>query len=130
MFIFYQTFPWFKLLPKTKISDWSKSEDHKMNVAKMMIYVFDRVENIVGKEKMLVTSIFFFSNNGFKSPFVSELLKLRIVGKGFTNEGEKPSEIIEKTRTLVASIFSISFTVFYPFTYKYHTLGNPDFFHL
>ena len=101
-----------------------------MNVAKMMIYVFDRVENIVGKEKMLVTSIFFFSNNGFKSPFVSELLKLRTVGKGFTNEGEKPSEIIEKTRTLVASIFSISFTVFYPFTYKYHTLGNTDFFHL
>ena len=31
----------------------------------MMIFVIDRIENIVGKEKMLVTSIFSFSNNFF-----------------------------------------------------------------
>ena len=35
-----------------------------------MIFVFDRVENIVGKgRKMLVTSIFSFSHKVFKSLF-------------------------------------------------------------
>ena len=59
-------------LPDDKISDFSKLKafaDDKMNVAKMMIYVFDRPENIVGKGKMLVTSIFYFSHNVFKKPF-------------------------------------------------------------
>ena len=36
-----------------------------------MVFVFDRVENIVGKEKMLVSSIFSFSLNGFKMLFFS-----------------------------------------------------------
>ena len=40
--------------------------EDKFIVAKTMISVFDRVENIVGKkEKMLVTSIFSFSHNIF-----------------------------------------------------------------
>ena len=39
-------------LPNNKILDWSKLEafaDTDLLVAQMMIYVFDRVENIVGK---------------------------------------------------------------------------------
>ena len=32
----------------------------------MMISVFDKVENIVRKKKILVTSIFFFPHNVFK----------------------------------------------------------------
>ena len=42
----------FKLLPNNKIVDNSKSKafaDDKIKVLKMMIFAFDRVENIVGK---------------------------------------------------------------------------------
>ena len=59
-------------LPNDKILDWSKLKvfaDNKIKVLKMMIFVFDRVENTVGKEKMLVTSIFSFSHNVFKGLF-------------------------------------------------------------
>ena len=41
-----------------------------------MIFCFDRVENIVEKkEKMLVTSIFSFSHNVFKSFFFLGVIK-------------------------------------------------------
>ena len=42
----------FSSLTNDKILDWSKSEalaDDKIKVAKLMIFVFDRIENIVGK---------------------------------------------------------------------------------
>ena len=58
----------FLTLPNNKMLDWSKLEacaDNNLYVAQMMIYVFDRVENIVGKKKMLVTSIFSFPYNVF-----------------------------------------------------------------
>ena len=45
-----------------------------------MIYVLDRVENIVGKkEKMLVSNISSFSYNVFKRLFFLELLNVWIV---------------------------------------------------
>ena len=55
----------------TSPKDWSKLKafaDNKINVAKMMTALSDRVENIVVKKKMLVTSIVAFSNNVFKGP--------------------------------------------------------------
>ena len=36
-------------LPNGKILHWSKHADDKFKVAKIMIFVLDRVENIVGK---------------------------------------------------------------------------------
>ena len=57
------------LYQTTKILDKTKSKvftDDKLNVVKMIIFLFDRVENIVNKMKMLVTSIFSFSHNTFK----------------------------------------------------------------
>ena len=70
-------------LPKNKIVNSLKSNAVKsyssifglledtmkniLNSAKMMISVSDRLENIVGKENMLVASIFSFSHNVFKS---------------------------------------------------------------
>ena len=42
----------FNPLPDDKIFDWSKLKafaDNNLNVAKMMISLYDRVENIVGK---------------------------------------------------------------------------------
>ena len=60
---------WVNPLPDDKILDWSKSKafaDDKSNETKMIISVFDRVENIVGKEKLLVTSNFSLSDSVFK----------------------------------------------------------------
>ena len=52
--------------------------DNKLNFARMMISLFIRIENTVGKEKMLVsvTSIFSFSNS-FLKPFCWLLDRLK-----------------------------------------------------
>ena len=60
----------FKSLPKNKILDWSKLKafaDNKINVTQELKFISGRVENIVGKEKMLVTSIFSFFHSILKS---------------------------------------------------------------
>ena len=60
-----------KSLPNNKFLDQPKLEafaDNKINVNEKLKFVLGRVENIVGKEKMLVTSIFSFSFNVFKRP--------------------------------------------------------------
>ena len=44
--------------------------DNKMNVTEKLKFVCRRIENIVGKEKMLVTCIFSFSLNVFKRQVV------------------------------------------------------------
>ena len=44
-----------------------------------MISLLDRVENAVEKEKILVTSIFFFSNNVFKKASYTGVVKVVIV---------------------------------------------------
>ena len=62
---FIQTDHRIKMIPYVflnyEVLDWSKLKafvDDKINVLKMMISVFDRVENMLEKEKMLITSIF------------------------------------------------------------------------
>ena len=53
-----------KILEVTKFKAFA---DDKLNVPKMIISVFGKLENIEGKgKKMLVTSIFSFSHNVFK----------------------------------------------------------------
>ena len=62
-------------LPNKKILDLSKLKtlaDDKKELAEMMIFVFDKVENIVGKEKMLETSISAFYNNVFEKFFFTK----------------------------------------------------------
>ena len=61
-------------LPNDKILDWSKLKafaDATVKFAKMMIFVFDRVENIVGKGEnagyqhfLLFPKCFFFFSKG------------------------------------------------------------------
>ena len=66
------TSDWLNSIPKDKILDWSKLKafaDDEIKVLEMMIFVLDRVENILGKGKMLVTSIFSFSRNVFRALF-------------------------------------------------------------
>ena len=57
-------------LPNDKFLEWSKFKafaDDKVSVTLKQKFCLGVVENIVGeKEKMLVTSIFFFSHNVFK----------------------------------------------------------------
>ena len=48
----------------------------------MIISVFDSVENIAGKEKMLVTSIFSFSHNVLKRLLSQTRQKVSLCGNG------------------------------------------------
>ena len=67
---------WLNSLPNDKILDETKLKafaDDKINVAQMMVFVFDRVENIVENGEMLVTSILSFSHNVLKSSFLGSL---------------------------------------------------------
>ena len=56
-------FPLDKILDQTKLKAFA---DDKLDVTKMIISVFDRVENIVGKGEIACTSNFSFSHNVFK----------------------------------------------------------------
>ena len=56
-------FPHDKILDQTKLKAFA---DDKLNVPKMIISVFDRVENIVGKGEIACSSNFSFSYNVFK----------------------------------------------------------------
>ena len=52
-----------------KILDLSKSRafaDKKLDMTQLMEFFFDRVENIVGKDEMLFTSILSFFHHVFK----------------------------------------------------------------
>ena len=74
--------PLINSLPNDKILGWSIFKafaDDKIKVGENLKTVYGRVENIVGKEKMLVTSIFSFSHNVFKRPSFWGLLKVGIV---------------------------------------------------
>ena len=51
------------VIDQTKLKAFA---DNKLNVTKMIISVFDRVENIVGKGEIACTSNFSFSHNVFK----------------------------------------------------------------
>ena len=64
----------FNALPDGKILDWPKSKalaDDKINVAEMMIFLSDMVENIVGEGENA------FSHNVFKSPLFLGVVKSR-----------------------------------------------------
>ena len=60
---FINPFPQYKILDQTNLEAFA---DDKLNVTKMLILVFDRVENIVGKGEIACTSNFSFSHNVFK----------------------------------------------------------------
>ena len=66
-------------LPNDKILDWSKLQafaDNKINVNEKLKIVLGRVETLWEKEKMLVTSIFSFSQNVFQG-FFFKVVKIR-----------------------------------------------------
>ena len=69
-------------LPNNKILDWSKRKafaDDKIKLPKMMIFVFDRVENIVGKGENAGYQHVLLSPQCFQRCFYPGSLKVRIV---------------------------------------------------
>ena len=72
-----------KILDQTKLRAFA---DNKLNVTKMIISVFDRVENIVGKGEIACTSYFSFSNNVFKRLLSQMHLKVSSCGNGLLIE--------------------------------------------
>ena len=70
----------FNPLPDDRILDWSKLKafaDDKLNVTKMLIFVFDKVENIVGKGEIVCTS-----NFSFPTMFSKGVIRCHCVGMG------------------------------------------------
>ena len=75
------------ILPDDKILDQTKLKafaDEKLDVTKMIISVFERMENIVGKGEIACTSNFSFSHNVFKRLLSQMCQKLSLCGNGFT----------------------------------------------
>ena len=67
--------------------------DENFNVAEIMQFFFDGVENIVGKGKMLVTRIYSFSHNVFKRLFCRCRQVRHFCGGGITQKGSKWAEV-------------------------------------
>ena len=70
--------------PHDKILDWTKLKafaDYKLNVTKMVIFVFDRVENIVGNGEIACT-ISPFPTAFSKGFFPRRVKKCHYVGMG------------------------------------------------
>ena len=59
--------------------------DNRLNGFQKMFTTFGRVENIVGKGEVLVTSIFSVSPQYFHKPSILGLLKLDCLIKGYHN---------------------------------------------
>ena len=79
-----------KSLDQTKLKAFA---DDKLNVTKMIISVFDRVENIVGKGEIACTSNFSFSHNVFKRLLSQVRQKVSLCGNGLNNNVD--SDVME-----------------------------------
>ena len=80
--ISFITNPTIKHLQKDKNSDKSKfkaAADDNINVTKMMIYVFDRTKNIVGKGENAGYQHFLLFPQCFQKAFSSGVLKVEIM---------------------------------------------------
>ena len=74
-------FPHDKILDQTRLKAFA---DDKLNVTKMIISDFDRVDNIVGKGEIACTSNFSFSHNVFKRLLSQRRQKVSLFGNGLT----------------------------------------------
>ena len=70
-------------LDQTKLKAFA---DNKLNAAKMIISVFDRVENIVRKGEISCKSNFSFSHNVFKRLLSQAYQKVSLCGNGLKNK--------------------------------------------
>ena len=70
-----------KILDQTKLKAFA---DDKLNVTKIIISVFDRVENIVGKGEIACTSNFSFSHNVFNRVLSQGRQKVSLCGNALS----------------------------------------------
>ena len=82
--ILLKTYPFLhdKTLDQTKLKAFA---DDNLNVTKMVISIFDRVENIVGKGEIACTSNFSFSHNVSKRLLSKTCQKVSLCGNGLTH---------------------------------------------
>ena len=69
-------------VPNDKILGWSKLKtftDDKIKLAKRMIFVFDRIENIVGKGENAGYQHFLLFSHVFQKAYYTGSLKVKIV---------------------------------------------------
>ena len=79
MLAHFNPYPHNKILDQTKLVAFV---DNKLNVTKMIVSVFDRVENIVGKGEIACTSDFSFSTTFSKDFFPRPIKRCHCVGMG------------------------------------------------
>ena len=72
-------FPNNKILDQTKLKAFT---DDKLSVTKMIVSVFDRVENIAGKREIACTSNFSFYHNVFKMLLSQTRQNVSLCGNG------------------------------------------------
>ena len=75
----FNPFPCIRILDKTKLKAFV---DNKLNVTKMVISVFDRVEKIMGTREIACTINFSFSHNVFKRLLSQTRQKVSLYGNG------------------------------------------------
>ena len=80
-------FPHDTILDQTKLK---ASADDQLDVTKTIIYVFDRIENIVRKEEIVCTSNFSFSHNVFKRLLSQTRQKVSLSGNGINLSQTSP----------------------------------------
>ena len=81
---FYIPLPHDKILDQTKLKAYS---DDKLNVTKMIISIFDRVENNCGRRRNCLYKQFLLSHNVFKR-FLSQMRqKVSLCGNGLSPKG-------------------------------------------
>ena len=83
-------------MPTRQNLDWTKLKafaDDKLHVTKMILFAFDRVENIVGKGEIACISNFSFSHNVFKRFFSQVSQKVSQCGNGLKSNKLGPKHI-------------------------------------
>ena len=84
-----------KILDQTKLKAFA---DDKLNVTKMIISIFDQVENFVGKGEIACRSNFSFSQKVFKRLRSQTRQKVSLCGNGLSTFFFKSMADIEYTR--------------------------------
>ena len=105
---------WFNPFPHNKILDLTKLKafaDDKLNVTKMVISVFDRVENMVGRGEIACTRNFSFSHNVFKRLLSQRRQKVSLCGNGLTTMSSSPLVVWQTFHPIPWCFLAIAFSL-------------------
>ena len=89
----------------------------------MIISVFDRVENIVGKGEIACTSNFSFSLNVFKKLLSQRRQEVSLCGNGLTVSQTKKNLDRTKFKAFAADKLDIAKMMIFPFDREENTVG-------